>query len=143
MTKQVLISIKGLQFVENDDEEMEAIELVTVGDYYCRNNKKYIKYEEEFEGIEGTAQNLIKIKEDVLEVSKKGAVDVLMVFEKEKKNISYYTTPYGTMQMGIATTGFDVKEKKDGLDIKVDYVLEMNEEYVADCVLQMSVASIK
>ena len=27
-----------------------------------------------------------------------------MVFEENKKNISYYTTPFGTMQMGIAAT---------------------------------------
>ena len=120
MTEQVLISVKGLQFIENDEQEVEAIELVTVGNCYGRGNNKYIKYEENFEGAEGTAQNLVKIKPNVLEVRKKGVVDVHMVFEKEKKNISYYTTPFGTIQMGIATTKLDIKEEEDHIDIKVD-----------------------
>lgn len=141
MTEQVLISVKGLQFIENDKEEVEAVELVTVGSFYRRDNNRYIKYEEGFEGIEGVASNLIKVKDEVLEVRKKGIIDVHMIFEKEKKSISYYTTPYGTMQMGIATTGLKVEEDKDNLDIKVDYVLEMNDEFVADCKLAMHVSS--
>ena len=141
MTKQVLVSVKGLQFIENDDEEAEAVELVTVGSCHCRDDNKYIKYEEGFEGIEGTAQNLIKVKKNALEVRKKGVIDVHMVFEKEKKNISYYETPYGTIQLGIMTTNLDIKEKEDSLDIKVDYVLEANDEYIADCTLAMNVSS--
>ena len=39
-----------------------------------------------------------------LEVRKKGAVNVHMVFEPGKKNMTYYTTPFGTLQLGIATT---------------------------------------
>ena len=141
MTEQVLISVKGLQFIVDGDQEGEGAELVTVGSYYCRDNNKYIKYEECFEGMEGSAQNLIKIKENVLEVRKKGIIDVHMVFEKEKKNIAYYTTPYGTIQIGIVTTGLNVKEKKDHLNLQVDYALEVNDEYVADCSLAMNVTS--
>jgi len=141
MTKQVLVSVKGLQFIETEEAEVEAIELVTVGNYYSRENQKYVKYEESFEGTEGTAQNLVKIKPNVLEVCKKGVIDVHMVFEKEKKNISYYTTPFGTIQMGIATTKLDIKEEEDNIDIKVDYALEVNNEYVADCKLAMNISS--
>jgi len=143
MTEQVLISIKGLQFIENEDDEMEAVELVTVGRYYSRDNQKYIKYEEIFEGIEGTAENLVKIRDNVLEVRKKGVVEVHMVFEKEKKNISYYTTPYGTIQMGVVTKNLDINEDKESIDIKVDYVLEVNDEYIADCSLIMNAKSKK
>ena len=143
MTEQVLISIKGLQFIENEDDEMEAVELVTVGRYYSRDNQKYIKYEEIFEGIEGTAENLVKIRDNVLEVRKKGVVEVHMVFEKEKKNISYYTTPYGTIQMGVVTKNLDINEDKESIDIKVDYVLEVNDEYIADCSLIMKAKSKK
>jgi len=137
MNKEVLVSVKGLQFIENDEEEAEAIELVTVGNYHCRDGNKYIKYEESFEGVDGVATNLLKIKDDVLEVRKKGAVDVHMVFEKGKKNISYYTTPYGTLLMGIATTNLQIKEAQDSLELQVDYVLEVNDEFLADCTLNL------
>lgn len=138
MTEQVLINVKGLQFIENDDEEVEAIELMTTGKYYRRDGNKYLKYEESFEGVEGVTTNLIKIKEDVLEVHKKGSIDTHMVFEKGKKSLSYYTTPFGSLHMGIATTALKITESKDKLDIKIDYSLEMNDEYVADCVLELS-----
>ena len=140
MTEQVLISIKGLQFISTD-EEVEPIELITVGNYYHRNGHTFIKFEESFEGVEGSAQNMIKITPNVLEVWKKGVVDVHMVFEREKKNISYYTTPYGTMQMGIAATSLEIQEDHDHIDVHVDYALEINEEYLADCTLVVNVKS--
>ena len=143
MTKQVLISIKGLQLIENDDEEVEETSVVTMGNYYCRGGNQYIKYEEAFEGIDGTSQNLIIIKEEALEVRKKGIVDVHMVFEKEKKNISYYTTPYGTLQMGIFTTNIQKKEAQDELELQINYVLEINNEHVADCGLSICATSQK
>jgi len=140
MTEQVLVSIKGLQFIDAD-ENVEPIELITVGNYYHRNGHTFIKFEESFEGVEGSAQNMIKITPNVLEVWKKGVVDVHMVFEKEKKNISYYTTPFGTMQMGIAATSLEVREDPDHINVLVDYALEINEEYMADCTLAVNIKS--
>ena len=32
-----------------------------------------------------------------MELTKKGAVNVHMIFEKNKKNITYYNTPYGSL----------------------------------------------
>lgn len=140
MTEQVLISIKGLQFIDTEGDA-EAIELITVGSCYHRNGHTFIKFDECFEGVEGCAHNLVKIAGDVLEVRKKGVLDVHMVFEKEKKNISYYTTPFGTMQMGIAATNLKIEEAEDQIDIQVDYALEVNQEYVSDCTLILNVKS--
>ena len=41
MTKEVLVTISGLQFAE-DRENEEAVEIITAGDYYKRNGKHYI-----------------------------------------------------------------------------------------------------
>ena len=74
-----------------------------------------------------------------LEVSKKGLVNVHMVFEQGKKNMTYYTTPYGTLQMGISATNLELTESEENLQIKADYALDMNEEHVADCYLAIQV----
>ena len=79
--------------------------------------------------------NYIKMSEKAMEVRKKGLVNVHMVFEQGKKNMTYYTTPFGTLQMGIAATGMELHESENGLDMKVDYALDMNDEHVADCYL--------
>ena len=70
-----------------------------------------------------------------MEVRKKGVVNVHMVFEQGKKNMTYYPTPYGTIEMGIAATNLNLQESDGGLDMKVDYALDMNQEHVADCYL--------
>lgn len=49
MTKDVLITICGIQ--KRDGETDEPIETVTPGEYYFRNGKHYILYEEVQEGI--------------------------------------------------------------------------------------------
>lgn len=51
--------------------------------------------------------------------------------------MTYYTTPYGTLQMGIAATAMDLQETEDGINMTVDYSLDMNEEHVADCCLSV------
>ncbi|MBP3543159.1 MAG: DUF1934 domain-containing protein, partial [Lachnospiraceae bacterium] len=43
MNKEVLVSISGLQFVEDNKD---AIEMITVGDYYRKNDKHYLVFEE-------------------------------------------------------------------------------------------------
>ena len=42
MTKDVLLSISGLQFAAQDEEDVEPVEVITAGDYYKKNGKHYI-----------------------------------------------------------------------------------------------------
>ena len=85
-----------------------------------KNGHHYIRYDEMFEGFADHAQNLVKITDHVLEVRKKGVINVHMVFEENKKNIAYYTntTPFGTMQMGIAATRVKVQEEQDHIGVR-------------------------
>lgn len=141
MTKDVLVSIKGMQFMGIDDEPDDPIEIMTNGNYYFRNGSHYVKYDEVFEGFPGTTSNLVKIKPDCIEVRKKGAANVHMVFEENKKNITYYETPFGKIQMGVSTTGIHLREEEDKMRVCIEYTLDMNDSYVADCTLDMKVQS--
>ncbi|MGI6094869.1 MAG: DUF1934 domain-containing protein [Lachnospiraceae bacterium] len=139
MTKQVLISIRGMQLLPDSIEMEEPVEIVTAGEYYFQNGRHFIKYEEMIEGFDETTQNMIKVKPDGVEVRKKGVANVHMVFEENKKNLTYYQTPYGVLQMGISATKVDVSESEENLDISVDYALEVNDEHVADCNIMINV----
>ena len=139
MTKQVLLTIAGLQMIEN--EQAEPIEIVTAGDYFFRNGKHYILYDEPVEGSSKTIQNTVKISPTCLEVMKKGLMNVHMIFEQSKKNLSCYETPYGTMRVGIQTNDMDIRETENNIDIEVNYGLEINEEYLADCQIKMNIKS--
>ena len=140
MNKDVLIHVRGLQMMETDDAQ-EPIEIVVPGQYYFRNGTHYLRYEEMLDDTAETTVNYIKMSPNGVEVRKQGQVNVHMVFEEGKKNKTFYNTPYGTLQMGISATGLELKESEDGIQVKVDYALDMNEEHVADCYLTVQAQS--
>lgn len=139
MTKRVLLTISGLQMM--DGEHSEPVEVVTAGDYYYRNGKHYVLYDEVIEGCEGHIQNTVKIGQASLEVMKRGLSNVHMVFEKNKKNLACYDTPFGSMMVGIQTSAVDVRETEENIDIQVKYALDINEEYLADCHIRVNIKS--
>ena len=131
MQKEVLIHVRGLQMMDAQSDQ-EPIEIVVPGQYYFRNGFHYLRYEEILDESSEPTINYIKM-------SGKGLVNVHMVFEQGKKNMTYYTTPYGTLQMGIAATNLELTESEEDIHMKADYALDMNEEHVADCYLAIQV----
>ena len=59
-------------------------------------------------------------------------INAQMNFEKENKLVSVYETPYGQMEMGIYTTGICLDEQDDFLELKLEYLLEINNQHVSD-----------
>ncbi|NBJ94246.1 DUF1934 domain-containing protein [Parablautia muri] len=135
MTKEVLLSLKGLQM--EIGEETQALETITPADYYERNGKHYVIYEEMMEGFTDVTKNRIKFSDSSLEVYKKGLINVHMVFEENKKNMTSYMTPYGTILIGIDTESVLVEEKENQIRVEVDYALEANYQHLADCRIEM------
>ena len=83
MTKEVLITICGLQ--NGPDVDGEPIEMTTVGEYFYKNGKHYVLYEEVMEGESKPTKNRIKFAPGMLELTKNGVVNVHMLFEEHKK----------------------------------------------------------
>lgn len=143
MTKDVLVSISGLHLdimADLPEDENEVIEVVTPASYYCKNGKHYVIYDEVAEGISGVTKNKIKITgTDSLEIMKTGISNTHMVFEKNKKNLTYYQTPYGQMLVGVNTKNMEVTVTEKKIDIRVDYELDVNHEPLADCKIKMNI----
>jgi uncharacterized beta-barrel protein YwiB (DUF1934 family) len=133
MTKDVIVSITGLQFDHSEAGDSEPVEVVTVGEYYLKNDKHYVTFYEVMEGFEGNTKNIVKISEDALEITKKGVTNVHMMFEKNKKNITSYNTPFGNLMIGILAKDINIKESEDSIEVHVDYTLDVNYEPLADC----------
>ena len=148
MTKDVLVSISGKHIdIMNDPLEGyetgdDAIEVVSPADYYCRNGKHYIIYDEVFEGTAGTVKNKIKITgTDAVEIMKSGLTTSHMIFEKNKKNLTYYKTPYGQMLIGVNTKNMEISVEDDKIGVLVDYELDVNHEPLADCKIKLDIVS--
>lgn len=63
MTKDVLVTVKGLQSME-DGSPPEEVEMVAKGEYYYKNGHHYIFYNETIEGFTEQNRNSIKISEN-------------------------------------------------------------------------------
>ena len=141
MTKDVLINISGLQVDVNEMENNdEPIETISTGNYFFKNGKHYLLFEEVSEGVPGVTKTQIKIKgEDSLEVLKRGVSNAHMIFDTKRKNRSYYEPPYGQLNLGIFTRNIKIDEKEDNINIKVEYALDVNYEPLAECTIRINV----
>lgn len=142
MTKDILVSISGLQMAVGDMEgnDDEPIEVLSAGSYYFKNGKNYVLFEEAVEGMQGVIKTQIKWKgTEILEVTKKGLSNVHMVFEKNKNNRCYYDTPFGQLNMGIFTTDIYVDAKDDNINIRAEYALDVDYEPIAECVIRINI----
>ena len=138
MTKDVLIKISGLQAMDGDSDD---VEIITAGDYFQKNGKHYILYEEILEGAEERVKNVIKISPSSMDIIKKGVTNSRMLFEKNKKNLSCYSTPVGNLVIGIQANHFYVEEQENSIKVNVDYSLAINYAHMSDCRICVDVQS--
>lgn len=138
MTKDVLVSVTGVHAMDGDNGNVEVI---TTGNYYFKNGRHYVIYDEIVEGIEGNIRSTIKIGDRAVDVIKTGNAKSHIVFELEKKNISCYATPFGQIMIGVNTNNIEIQEEEDIIQVNVDYTLDINYERASHCRLTMNIQS--
>lgn len=141
MTRDVLIRISGLQMMASEDEA-DDVEMITTGDYFQKNGKHYIIYDEVMDGFEGNIRNTVKISPDSMDIRKQGIANAHMVFEQDKKNMTRYATPMGDMMVEVSTNRIQVDEQEDSLKVLVEYSLGINYQHVSECNITMDVCSM-
>ena len=140
MTRDVLIRISGLQMMD-DDGCADNIEVITTGDYFLKNGKHYVIYDEVMDGFEGNVRNTVRITPYMMDIRKQGVASTHMVFEEDKKNMTRYATPMGDMVIEVSTNDIRLEEEEDSLKVEVNYSLDINYEHVSDCRIRMDICS--
>ena len=136
MNKDVVVSISGMQFENADDS---SIEVITTGEYFEKNNKHYLYYDEVLDGSSIATKNTVKFDNDCLELKRKGAVNVHMIFDKNQKTMSNYNTPFGNLVIGIDTSDIIVQQSENNISVNVDYALDINYEFLTTCQLKLNI----
>ena len=136
MTKEVMVTISGLQMAGEDDD---AIELVHIGEYYERGGTHYVRYDELLEDITEPVKNTIKIRSRRLEVQKKGPVTANMVFEEGKTQSSTYAVPYGSFLIETFTNSVQLRKEESLIEVCASYRLEINGAHCADCDIRVKI----
>ena len=78
---------------------------------------------------------------DSLEIMKSGLSNTHMIFEKNKKNLTYYKTLYGQMLVGLNTRNMEIEVSDETIKVRVDYELDVNHEPLANCKIRMNIVS--
>ena len=122
--KDIMLKITG-KTADKDD----GIEFVTEGVLYHKGPLLLIEYpESELSGMEGCTTSLT-VGKDKIRLRRSGkplAVDTVMEFEKGKRFLGYYDTPYGPMGMEILTNSIEKNVSREGEGrLSIDYSISL------------------
>lgn len=141
MNKEVLVSIKGLQYAPAEQED-QRIETINRGTLAKMSDKYVVSYEEALEGSTATTKNIIKFNESIMEVTKKGDFSIHMIFEVGQKNITNYSTPFGKLSVGLDTHSIVMEEKENEICARVEYDMDINYEHIATCIIDVNIKEV-
>ena len=141
MTQKVVLTLQGMQ-TNQGEEDAGHIETVVSGDYYKKNDRHYVIYEEVTEGFEQPIRNRLKFRGDMVELTRSGPIDVHMVFQENKKNLTNYNTPFGQILMGIDTKKIQIQVQENHITVEVEYSLDVGGEFLSDCHMKMDISPI-
>ena len=139
MAQEVKITIHGLQAQGNG----EPVEVVSVGQMEIQDGFACITYDEvvseEENGLVQVVKNTLKISDGQVEVVKKGSAASHLVFIPDQTTFTYYSTPIGEFEVSIHTNQIEKIELESGFFLKMDYDLEMNQTFISNCNVQVTV----
>ena len=142
MSKKASIKVSGLHTSEAYDED-ENIEVISIGTYSKRNGIHFIKYDEQAKNPENVNHNLIKIAPQQIEIVTRGAGYTDVIFRIGEKITTYYATPFGGMNISIDTYDMNFTEEDDRISVDINYGLEVNLDYVAECKVHIEIEMLE
>ena len=140
MEKEVLITINGTH--TDSDNITDTVSLEVEGQYFVRGEFTYIIYEERVEGSDEIIKSMIKLHDDCVVVTKRGAVDSSTVYKLGEDTFNHYATPYGVLKMDIHTDEIMIIESGDRIDITIEYYMATKGSRITTCSMEIVVTPL-
>ncbi len=143
MSKNVSIKLENVQQL-TDDQEKQRINNQYQGEFYIKNEKLYLKYEDDAEGIDG-AQTVVKIdpeRERVLLLRQEPAA-MKQDFVCGEKQKGYFKTAYGEIKMAVKTKSLDMEISEGKGLIIINYQVYLGGELNAEHHLKINYKILK
>jgi len=135
--KDVIISIKGIQ--RPDLAEEDSVEFITSGAYCHTGAETVFSYmESEITGMEGT-RTTFRVRPEQVTLTREGSTNAQMVFERGKKRLFLYETPYGATAMGVNTRRIRTGLGTTGGEMEIDYAIDVDSVVVSENSFKISV----
>lgn len=130
MTKDIILTISGLHTA--DGEQDAPIETLTPAQYFYKNGKHYVTYDEVMEGLEGTLKSTLKFTEKSVELIRNGAASTRMVFRPGHEKMMIYQTPMGPLSISLYTEEIDTQIGEERITLKIDYSIKTDGTVVSE-----------
>lgn len=137
MTKDILLTISGLH--ETDGEADAPVEVISPGQYFLKNGKHYILFEEVLEGLEGSVKSTLKFTKDQVEFIRTGAASARLIFQKDQEHRALYQTPMGPLMISVYTEDIISKIEDDQMDLEIVYSLKAEEQILTESTVRIHV----
>ena len=118
---RVIVKVTGEQ--KDAAGDVSRIEMTAMGEHYFRNGKHYIIYED------APASTMLKVAADSLTLTRRGAVEQKQRFSPESESRSRYRTPFGDLDLCVATQRLDIAYGSVSGSIDVAYDMHINGEW--------------
>jgi len=140
MTGNVKIKIESLHREEGVDEQ-EKMNFEAVGTAHEKGGSTYIMFDEIQEDMP-PVKCMIKIYGGEVWYRKKGAVtsEILLSLGEEYRTV--YQTPYGGFGVKIKTNSLSIIEGDNAINIRAEYELTMQEDYVRTCEISINIKTL-
>lgn len=136
MTKDIILTISGLHATDGDSDG--PVEIMTPAQYYLKNGKHYLLFEEVLEGLEGKIKSTIKFTDDKVELVRTGAASTRMVFERDREHTTVYQTAMGPLYISIYTEDLTVEITEEQMNLHIDYLLKSGDEVITESTVTLN-----
>ena len=135
--KDVIIKIVGKQGM---DDDVDSIELTTVGKMGIKDGKFLLTYDEsEMLGVKGVKTSLMVKDDDTVILQRSGGYMSRLVIEKGARNSCFYSTPQGDLVIGIFGENVVHNLTESGGTLNMSYTIDSNLELISRNTVEISV----
>ncbi len=138
MGKKVQLTVKGIHGGDSGQNSTE--EFTVEAEYFERSGTRYILYEERREN--DRIPCTLKLKNGILELTKKDFCRTRMIFERGCEHPADYATPFGALRLGIRTEELDFGQTDSPLEIQADYCLLQEGQVFSRCKLIIKIQDL-
>lgn len=136
MKKNILISLKSIQY---QDDDTSKTELLTKASFIRENGFDIISYEDtSATGFEGSVTTIKVDGDKNASIVREGTANSVLSLEIGRKHYCQYGTPYGCLQIGVYTHTIKNTIAKDGR-LYLKYTLDLNSSFLSDNEIIMTI----
>ncbi len=140
MIKDVIISVVGVQSIDN---ESDTVELSTEGRFGIKDGKYFLSYDEGQLLETGSVKTKIWINSpQSVVLQRSGEINSRMEITQGQRSNCFYSTPVGGISMGIYGEAIDVNLNENGGSLNLVYTLDSDLKLIGKNTVKITVREV-